>query len=159
MGVVAKTVGKMPFAGRAIVENAYHWSRSEQSSFGSKLVKGALSAGFLAAFAALHVTQAKMGIADFTHDWAELTAHPSAGSGLETTVSGLYTAANVAVIYTQAQLGMKTVGDTALFGARELAGVEQPERRAFSWENARLHELAFTLGGQVLFAAMNDVHH
>lgn len=156
MGLVAKAVGKMPFAGRAIVENAYHFARSEQYSFKDKASKAAVSAGFLAVFAFMHGVQAKMGISDLGHDWAEFSANPDIASGAEVAVSGLYTVANVAVTYTQAQLGLKTVADTAAYKFVEVNGGEHAQRHAYRAESPTFHEVAFTLGAQTVFLALND---
>lgn len=100
MGKVAHIVGDMPFAGRAMVENAYFWARSETSDVSEKIKKCAAAAGFLTVFGLIHGVQAKMGIRDFTHDLNEAQNGAGALAYAESTISGLYTLAMSAVTYT-----------------------------------------------------------
>lgn len=159
MGKIANVVGDMPFAGRAIVENTYFWAHSEQTTIGGKIKKCAAAAGFLAVFGLLHSVQARMGLADLRYDVSQFQADPSAGNGLECAISGLYTLANTAVTYTQLQLSGKTVLDAAVLTLDKVQGNDIEPRRPFEVEHVKPQEIAFTLGGQMLFAAFNDIHH
>lgn len=156
MGAIAQVVGKMPFSGRAAVENSYFNARSETRDVDTKLTKCAKSAGFLAIFAFLHGVQAKLGIRDFTHDFAEYQATGSITSAVESTISGLYTLAMSAVTYTQAQLMGKTLFDGAQFAYRDATGKPQDERRKFEATEVLPREVLFTLAGQMIFLAQFD---
>lgn len=156
MGVIAKTVGKMPFSGRAAVENSYFSARAETGSTDTKLIKCAKSAGFLAIFAGLHALQAKLGITDFSHDVAEYSDTQSLTSAVESTISGLYSLANTAVTYTQLQLCGKTIADATSFAYKRGRGEEVESRRPFESTQVMAHEVAFTLAGQMIFLAQYD---
>ncbi len=156
MGKIATVVGDMPFAGRAAVENAYFWARSETKDINTKCKRCAVAASFLLVFAGLHAVQAKMGMADLSYDVAEVRKDPNLKAYFETSVSGLYSLAMGAVTYTQLQLAGKTVVDT-LDVIGDISRDEATEaRRPFQIDTPKMHEVAFTLVGQLLFASLND---
>lgn len=156
MGKIATVVGDMPFAGRAAVENAYFWARSETKDINTKCKRCAVAASFLMVFAGLHAVQAKMGVTDLSYDIAEVQKNPSLKAYLETGVSGLYSLAMGAVTYTQLQLAGKTVVDT-LDVIVDISRDEPTEtRHPFQVDTPKAHEIAFTVGGQLLFASLND---
>lgn len=105
MGKVSSAVGKMPFAGRSIVENAAMTAISERTSIREKTQKAVSAAGFLAVFAVLHGLQAKIGIDDMRIDYPDLLdGNFTLMEAVEASVSTAYAIANTAVAYTQLQI-------------------------------------------------------
>ncbi len=157
MGKVSTVVGKMPFAGRALVENAALYSVCERTSLNTKKAKAIKSAAFLGLFAVIHGVQARMGIMDFTHDVHEFGQNAGIGNLAESAISGAYALANTAVTYTQLQIGGRVLKNYRDFRNDYQDGQELADRNyRFRLQQPTLIELGATIAGQMVFLAFND---
>lgn len=157
MGKISNAVGKMPFAGKSLVENRTLEAICERTSLQEKTSKSIRAAGFLVIFAAVHGIQAKLGTSDLSHDLGELQDGVSATDAAEVCISGLYTLANAAVTYTQAQLGYR-VGRNYLHFRSQYRHAEEFPAEDYQYEPRipTANQVAFTSAGQALFLAQFD---
>ena len=158
MSKFAKLTGKLPFAGRSLVENSALNAICERDNPSQKMTKSLRAAGFLAVFAGLHGLQAKLGFGDFMHDAQEVGEQGlTLQNAVETTVSGLYTLANTMVTYTQLEVSGRVMKNYLRFRAQLNNGdyVPMPDRQ-FNPHNALADELVVTSIGQVVFMSMFD---
>jgi hypothetical protein len=158
MSKIAKITGKLPFAGRSVVENSALSAICERDNPSQKTVKSLRAAGFLAVFAGLHGLQAKLGFGDFMHDTHEVSEQGlSVQNVVESTVSGLYTLANTMVTYTQLEISGRVMQNYLRFRSSLKEGDYRPmPDRQFEPHNAVTEELVLTSIGQVVFMSMFD---
>jgi hypothetical protein len=151
---VSDIVGEMPFAGRAAVETAALSAISERRSLKNKALKAGGAVLFLCGFAFMHGLQAKLGLNEVGHDLNDMQDGVNVVDVGRITVAGAYAAANMAVAYTQAQIGWRVAKNYTSFHQQVAAGAELPERNfRFKARVPELNELAFTMGAQTLFMA------
>lgn len=158
MSKIAKLTGKMPFAGRSLVENSALNAICERDNPSEKKNKCLRAAGFLAVFAGLHGMQAKLGFGDLMHDTQEISDQGlNMQNAVETTVSGLYTLANTMVTYTQLEISGRVMKNYLRFHKQFNNGdyIPMPDRE-YKPHNALAEELVVTSIGQVIFMSMLD---
>lgn len=157
MSFIARATGKLPFAGRSLVENKAIEAISERDNPEEKKQKCLKSAAFLAIFAGLHGLQAKLGVADFTHDTKDISSDPSLLDAVEVGISGLYTLANTMVTYTQLEIAGR-VGKNYLRFKRSVDNGEYQPRPDYivKAQNPMVQEVVFTSIGQMVFLSMFD---
>ncbi len=158
MSKIAKLTGKLPFAGRSLVENSALNAICERDNPSEKTAKCLRAAGFLAVFAGLHGMQAKLGFGDLMYDTQEISDQGlNVQNAVETTVSGLYTLANTMVTYTQLEISGRVMKNYLRFRSQFNKGeyISMPDRQ-YEPHSALAEELVVTSIGQVVFMSMFD---
>lgn len=155
MGKISSIVGKMPFAGRAAVENAALAAYSERRSKEAKISKSIGSITFLAFFSAMHGLQAHMGATDTLEAMKDIQTNPNILNFTKLAIAGLYTIANTGVMYTQAEIGLRVADNCIDFCSNfdETSSVRSNYR--FSAQIPTAEEVGFTLAGQAIFIAQH----
>lgn len=158
MPKISSIVGKMPFAGKSVVENAALSAVCERTSIVEKTAKAARAIGFLSAFACAHGIQAKMGAYDVVSDCQDLLGSDATFRDvIELGVSSAYTLANAAVTYTQFQIAGRVGANYYNFLQRiDNGGQLADEDFAYTTRRPDLLQVAATLGGQMLFMHFYD---
>lgn len=160
MGKISSIVGKMPFAGKSIVENSAAMAIAERTSMREKVTKCAVSAGFLAGFAVMHGFQAKLGWDDLKYDAHQLLTDPTPLEVAETTLASAYTIANAAVTYTQLEISTRVGRNLKRFWDSHRHNEPfAAEDYHFEVRKPQPVQLAFTLGAQAVMLAQVGAHH
>jgi len=158
MGKISTFIGKMPFAGKSAVENAAMSAICERNSVPEKKQKVRNSFLFLGVFAALHGLQARLGVLELMTDIPDVAHNPTAGNIARTAISSVYTLANSAVAYTQAEIALRVVGNYRDFTENVDAGVPLAELDySFERRIPTSAQVLTTIAGQAIFLA--QMHH
>ncbi len=151
--LLTKATNALPFAGRTMIRNLVLATRDARTR-ASRARNFSLLAATVGGMTAGHGLQLKIGVTYLVQHAELFMAHPSLLTGLFTAVDAAYTAANGAVMYTQADI-LRRTGQHAWQNRDEtVETIGQPKERPHR-PSTLAGDLAFTMAGQMAFLAVN----